>query len=214
MAQVRGKVIGNPSPSCLLPPHWIVARATNQVGNGSIHYHLEYPNGGTDPNAYGPADEDTHGCDCIGYACWAAGFDRFQPKKFQMYGGYINTDSMIEEATAKSYRGDDRWQHDGGKWFTVLDKPEEGCFIVAHTYRKLLSPWRTIGHIGVVCDASEWATKGLAGITVAHCSPGNVNRPGNVSHSAVWKTDGRVWAGYPRVYFIKFNREYAASAGL
>lgn len=191
----------------------IVDRATRIVG-AKIHYHLEYPNGGADPGANTPADRETLGCDCIGFAAWAAGFDRYQPKKFPYYDGYINTDSMVFEARSKSFKGDDGKQHLGGQWFTVLDKPEPGCFIVAESYRKPLALKRTIGHIGVVTDCSEHPTKGLAGIHVVHCSPSNVKRPGNKGGSAVWKTDGTVWAGYPKVYFIRFNREYALSAGL
>jgi hypothetical protein len=176
-------------------------RALVFVGNGLIHYHLAYPNGGADPNVGYPQDKQTGGCDCIGFAAWCAGFDRYQPKKFPLYDGYINTDSMIEEAVQSK---------PGGHWFETLPNPEPGCFIVAASFwKKLPLPRRVIGHIGVVTDCSEWATKGLKGIHVVHCSPSNVHRPGNVNGSAVWKTDGTVWAGYPRVYFVKFNREYA-----
>ncbi len=198
---MRGKVITLPHLN------WgdIHERASAMVGK-NIHYHLQYPNGGTDPEASEPCDRQTRGCDCIGFAAWAAGFDRYQPggkgigklSAFPYYDAYINTDSMVLEATER------------GKWFSVLKEPESGCFIVAKSYwRKLPYPKRVIGHIGVVVDCSEWATKGLKGIGVVHCSPSNVKRPGNKNGSAVWKTDGTVWAGYPKVYFIRFNREYA-----
>lgn len=186
---MRGKIIGGDWPAELT-----AQRAKKWPGTYAIRYHLEYPNGGTDPTASAPQDPQTGGCDCIGFAAWCAGFDRLQPKKFPYYDGYINTDSMVEEATRR------------GKWFTVLDKPEAGCFVVAPSFRRLLPyPKRVIGHIGVVVDASEYATKGLAGLGVVHCSSGNQKRYGH----AVWKTSGTVWAGYPKVYFIRFNRDYA-----
>lgn len=172
-------------------------RAEVFIGDPYIHYHLQYPNGGTDPAAPQPQDRSTGGCDCIGFAAYCAGFDRYQPKKFPYYDGYINTDSMIEEATKR------------GKWFTVLEKPEPGCFIVSASFFSKLRLRRVIGHIGVVVDCSEYATKGLAGIHVVHCSSSNAKRPGNRTRSAVWKTDGTVWKGYPKVYFIRFNRDYA-----
>lgn len=174
-----------------------VRRAEMLVGSPSINYHLKYPNGGTDPEAINPQDMHTGGCDCIGFAAWCAGFDRYQPKKFPLYDGYINTDSMVMEAT--------QW----GRWFTFLDKPEPGCFIVSPSYFSKLRLKRVIGHIGVVVDASEYGTKGLAGLQVVHCSSSNAKRPGNKNKSAVWKTDGLVWKNYPKTYFVRFNREYA-----
>lgn len=195
---MRGKIIKLESDA-------IARRAQFFVGDKACHYHLPYPNGGTDPEKAVPYDQTTGGCDCIGFAAFCAGFDRYQPggksaarlTPFPYYGGYINTDSMVEEATAK------------GKWFTVLEKPEPGCFIVAASYFSKLRLRRVIGHIGVVVDSSEWETKGLAGLQVVHCSPSNVKRPGNKNGSAVWKTDGNVWKNYPKVYFVRFNREYA-----
>lgn len=189
-----------------------ITLANSLVGDKRVHYHLEYPNGGTDPSADHPQDTATGGCDCIGFCAWAKGFDRFQPgkrkrwsdtlkkwgiaRKFPLYDGYINTDSMIDEA--RKY----------GKWFTILSEPEDGCFIVGHSQFNLLRK-RKIGHIGVVVDASEWATKKLAGLKVVHCSPSNVNKPGNKNGSAVWKTDGTLWGGYKDYVFVKFNYDYA-----
>jgi hypothetical protein len=200
----RGKII---------PPlnsHEVVARALDYVGNAKIHYHLQYPNGGTDPDDV-PYDRDTGGCDCIGFALNVCGLDRFQDgrmkrwsntlrkwgqaRKFPLYDGYINTDSMIDEARTQ------------GKWFTILKEPEDGCFIVGHSQKGLLR--RKIGHIGVCVDTSEYKTKGLAGIQVVHCSPSNVNKPGNKFGSAVWKTNASLWAGYKDYVFIKFNYDYA-----
>lgn len=191
---MRGNILTSTSWTDTWPvSNTIVARALSRVGQ-PIKYHLEYPNGGTDPTADDPEDYDTKGCDCIGFACWCGGFDRFQPGKFPMYDGYINTDSMIEEAMGP------------GKWFTASDRPSVGCFIVGHTYRnKLLQ--RRIGHIGVVVDCTEWNTKKLDGIHVVHCSPYNYQFTSN--KSAVWKTSGAIWSSYPTLKFITFNRDYA-----
>lgn len=184
---MRGAIIAASTPAS------IAGLALAQVGRPVV-YHLEYPNGGTDPTAYSPEDPDTKGCDCIGFACWCGGFDRFQPGKFPMYDGYINTDSMLEEAMGK------------GQWFTASERPTEGSFIVGHTFRNKLMR-RVIGHIGVVVDCSEWDTKGLNGIHVVHCSPYNYQFTGN--KSAIWKTSGAIWGSYPTMKFVTFNRDYA-----
>lgn len=190
-----------------------ITLANMYVGDKRIHYHLQYPNGGTDPER-SPQDEATGGCDCIGFALNVKGLDRYQPGKFpdtdSISGGYINTDSMIEEAKSRGCKLNGK-PVKGGQWFTVLDEPEDGCFIVGHSYRKKFPPFKkVVGHIGVVTDASEWKTKGLAGLKVVHCSPSNVKRPGNVNRSAVWKTDGTIWKNYPELCFIRFNYDYAS----
>lgn len=191
-----------------------IDRALSQV-RAPIKYHLEYPNGGTDPGTVqkpgGPCDPDTGLCDCVGFVAWAQGFDRFQPSEFPYYDGYINTDSMIDVA-----RGIPQLECPGraealDRWFTKLDKPEPGCMIVGHTYSD--DDKQHIGHIGVVIDVSEYATRGLSGITVVHCSPSNYQYSNN--ESAIWKTSGIIWEGYRKAqvqYFIRFNAENFANA--
>lgn len=177
----------------------IVTRALEQVGR-KVKYSLEYPNGGTSPSAPGPEDPQTRGCDCVGFDAWCGGFDRYQPEKFPLYDGYINTDSMIQEALTT------------GKWFKLLPAPESGCFIVTESFTKKgldRDGRRVIGHTGVVTDASEWKPKGLAGIHVVHCSPYNYQFTNGAS--SIWKISGSLWGAYPKQYFIKFNRAYAMS---
>jgi hypothetical protein len=206
----------------------IVKRALNYVGDPRVRYQLKYPNGGTDPDE-DPQDKETGFCDCAGFADNMAGFDRLQkggkpqrwngskwvpaipfPDTPSVSGGYINTDSMVEEATLPKLKQKNGKIVDGQKWFTVLEKPEDGCFIVAPSFRRRLPPFnRVIGHIGVVVDSSEWETKGLAGLQVVHCSSKNHKAKGNVNKSAVWKTDGTLWGRYRDCYFVRFNREYA-----
>lgn len=204
---MRGKIVKR-------TPTEVVSLANMYVGDKRIHYHLEYPNGGTDPQLP-PHDLQTGNCDCIGFALNVKGLDRYQPgiRPFpstpSILGSSINTDSMIEEATTRLLKQKDGTYVEGGKWFRVLRDPTPGCFIVGHSFRKPLRLKKTIGHIGVVTDVSEYEHRGLAGLQVVHCSSSNANRPGNVNHSAVWKTNGTVWAGYPQRYFIEFNYDYA-----
>lgn len=189
---MRGKIIQ-------LSEADIVQRALSQCGR-SVIYGLQYPNGGTDPEAAGPEDPPTKRADCIGFADWAAGFDRAQHGKFpdtpSVSGGSINTDSMIEEARLH------------GKWFTIHPAPVRGGFIVGHTFtREKPVKKKVIGHIGVTVDVDGYAEKGLPGIQVVHCSPSNYAY--TAKKSAIWKTTGAIWASYPDLCFITFNRDYA-----
>lgn len=117
------------------------------------YYLLKDHNGGKDPTADDPFDRwfeaDATGrvferrtADCIGGAAWCGGFDRYQPKRFaHIYGGWINTDSMLLDALGPR------------KCFEPLDRPLPGCFVVAPSH----SPGHVIGHIGVVVSVpAEW----------------------------------------------------------
>jgi putative peptidoglycan binding protein len=187
-APVRGKVIK-------LTLEDVLHRALACV-KAPVTYHLEYPNGGDNPEAIMPCDEHTGGLDCSGFNAWVHGFDRFQPKDFHFWDGYLNTDSKIAEAETD------------GLWFTIHENPEAGDLIVGETFRSKLPPFkRKIGHEGTVVDVSEWKTKGLAGIQVVHCSPRNyaVTKNG----SAIAKTNGTIWSIYRKYRFLRFNRDHA-----
>lgn len=162
--------------------------------NAPVKYHLEYPNGGTDPDSPMPCDEHTGFLDCSGFNAWVHGFDRYQPGVFRYWDGYINTDSKIAEAEKD------------GLWFTIHEAPEVGDMVVGETFRRLTGQ-RKIGHEGTIVDISEWATRGLAGIQVVHCSPGNYAY--TKGDSAIWKTSGSVWAQYRKYRFLRFNRDHA-----
>lgn len=176
----------------------VLARALGCIG-APIIYHLEVPNGGTDPEAPMPCDEHTGMCDCSGFNAWVHGFDRYQPPKlaprdFPFWDGYINTDSKIAEAEGPA------------SWFSIVSTPEPGDMIIGETFRTLLGK-KVIGHEGTIVETTEWKSKGLAGIQVVHCSPSNYNRPGNMGHSAVWKTNGTIWQNYKKWRFVRYNRE-------
>ncbi len=77
--------------------------------------------------------------------------------------------------------------------------------IVGETFRRPLALRRTIGHEGTIVAVDNWPKKGLAGLAVVHCSPSNYK----YGPSAIFKTNGLVWAGYKKVRFLRFNRAYA-----
>lgn len=146
------------------------------------YYLLRDHNGGKDPSAPDPFDRWSHEgstfvnrtADCIGGASWCGGFDRFQPDRFPLYDGWINTDSMLLDANGPR------------RCFVPLDAPVPGCFLVAPTN----APGFTLcGHITTVHtvpdnfaidDESTW--KRLLGTDVA--SRG-VNRA-NTIHDCTW----------------------------
>ncbi len=135
------------------------------------YYLLKSSNGGKDPTAPDPFDRwtkpdepvvDIHGnltggvihhdfvnrtADCVGGAAWCGGFDRYQPKRFaHLYDGWINTNSMIEDARGLA------------KCFVELDRPEPGCFVVCASG----SRGHAVGHIGtVITTPPEWDTRVL-----------------------------------------------------
>lgn len=75
--------------------------------------------GGKDPHAPDPRSEKDgkFGLDCTGGDAYASGISRFQ-KNFPLYGGWINTDSIVADA-----RGDQTL-------FELLDRPVRGCGLV------------------------------------------------------------------------------------
>jgi hypothetical protein len=118
------------------------------------YYLLSEHNGGKDPTAKDPFDRWSkvghtfvnRTADCIGGASWCGGFDRYQPDRFaHLYDGWINTDSMIEDALGP------------GLCFELLHAPVPGCFMVAPTHAP--PPFAGCGHIATVYDAppeSDW----------------------------------------------------------
>ena len=109
------------------------------------------------------------GCDCAGAVSWAWGFDRFQDyslwlknrpgqfspdslsggeikgpgsdyNSFDYYGGWINTDSMLQDAFDNN-----------NDWFEHLDTPIPGCIVAYGSVGK--GKDRRIGHEGLVIEA-------------------------------------------------------------
>lgn len=120
------------------------------------YYQLKDHNGGKDPTAADPFDRwpfqakdgswlTAITADCIGGAAWCGGFDRFQPIRFShIYGGWVNTDSMLMDARGPA------------KCFVEVDRPEVGCFVVC----KSGSRGHVVGHIGTIVSVpAEWTRK-------------------------------------------------------
>lgn len=141
-----------------------------------VHYRLKDHNGGKDPTALNHGtvwhETDAKGVkhprltsDCVGGMAWACGFDRYQPELFKhLYGGWINTDSMLLDA------------RDQGLCFELLDRPEPGCLIVFGSG----TGGHRVGHVGGVIEVpAEWDArsiecwKGLRIVDQASRTPGN-----------------------------------------
>lgn len=111
-----------------------------------LYYRLRDYNGGKDPRAPDPATRWSkpgstfvnRTSDCMGGAAWEGGFDRYQPDRFPLYGGWINTDSMRMECRRvigpKSPR----------RCFERSPVPVRGGFVVYESG----AAGREVGHIG------------------------------------------------------------------
>jgi peptidoglycan hydrolase-like protein with peptidoglycan-binding domain len=181
----------------------VVNRALGCVG-APVHYHLKYPNGGTNPLAPMPCDEQTGGLDCAGFDAWVQGYDRDfldgMSKTLDAWDGYCNTDSKISEALKE------------GKLFSVipLDEAQEGDIIVSPSERDSHGKILKWGHEGTIVFKGNTKRDKLAGLHVVHCSGSNHKKPGNTAKSAIWKTDAQLWGSYfEKYYLLRFNREYA-----
>lgn len=146
-------------------------------------------NGGADPNATSPWTITPDGkgvihksCDCIGCALWARGLDRYQPTRFaHLYGGYINTDSLLMDALgvrAVTGVGSDE---PARKLFSPASSLRRGTWVVFPSRyvngRRVATTW---GHImtivNVVGGDGPLPTKLLDvvdKIAVVHCHGGN-----------------------------------------
>lgn len=178
----------------------VLDRANVTVGL-PISYHLEYPNGGTDPEANLPCDEQTRQLDCSGFNAWVQGFDRDfldgLSKTLDKWDGYCNTDSKVKEAL------------DEGLLFSVIpfDQAQPGDMIVGTSFVPDGKTKRKIGHEGTIVWVGNTKRDNLGALHVVHCSPSNVEISG--VGSAVWKTNAKLWNVYPKYYILRFNREYA-----
>jgi hypothetical protein len=176
----------------------VVARANILADCAPIYYLLHDHNGGKDPTAPDPADHWSapvehpepgavpfvnRTCDCIGGAAWCGGWDRYQPVRFaHLYDGWINTDSMIDDAIGPA------------RCFSRMDRPTPGAYIVC----KSGSLHHAIGHIGVVIgyklaewdptDPACWAAIEVVNVAAYHDEHG---RPARANQ----RSTGRGWFG-------------------
>jgi hypothetical protein len=144
-------------------------------------------NGGSDPYAPGPwsVDGKRKTSDCIGTASWARGFDRFQPKRFaHLYGGYINTDSMLLDAVGEFAVTGRGKKEAPRKMFRPASSFRRGVFIVyPGRYVAGRKVPGTYGHILTLVEmlfAEMPTVKSLADISdklmVIHCHGGLFGR--------------------------------------
>ena len=139
-------------------------------------------NGGGDPDALTCASLWRDGnrgpvratADCVGFAAWAAGFDRYQPARATSYGGWLNQASMIMEAARP------------GGMFVELDEPVLGCIGAIDNEGK------RVGHVGIVVGFKDGVPQ------VAHCSPSNERRVGQ----AIAVTSARVAFGSRQIHWL------------
>lgn len=94
--------------------------------------------------------------DCVGFALWVCGVDRYQKATFPFWGGWMNTNSLVAALDADH------------PWVSELVAPLAGCLVVYPSYTKPLGKdpatgrrvlRRVMGHIGVYLGDNQ----------VAHC---------------------------------------------
>lgn len=145
----------------------MVARAVSQVGK-DVRYVMGA--GGNNPSAKGPGTAPGVSSDCVGFVAWACGFDRYQPGRFEYYGGWINTDSMLLDATGKQ-----------GFFKPMLELIYPHLIVYPSTFRE--GKRVRVGHVGLVVDAGR----------VVHCSAGNQRRLGR----AIDYGPESIWTRHP-----------------
>lgn len=188
----------------------VVNRALSTIGS-PVTYHLEYPNGGTDPNLPGPADEQTSQLDCSGFNAWVQGFDRDfmdgMSETLDKWDGYCNSNSKISEAKKEGLLFTIIATGEGPVFTAGVHDVQPGDMIVAGDVMEDGKRLR-IGHEGTIVGLGpKFILRGLAEMAVVHCSASNKDR--NEHKSAIWKTNGLVWKIFPKWYILRFNREYA-----
>lgn len=90
--------------------------------------------------------------DCVGFALWAYGMDRFQKDDFPLYGGWMNTNSLVAAANDPKVKEVRR-----------LAELVPGCLLVYPSARP--NPLRWYGHIGMYVGTPVDATVP----SVVHC---------------------------------------------
>lgn len=146
------------------------------------------------------------GSDCIGFALWATGLDRYQPKLFTYYDGWMNTDSIIDDA--KSGVGGGRWK--------LLSKPQVGCLVIFPSLWKNGKMIR-MGHVGLVVevpgewpdDFAQWSAKErtnlLKLVKVIDCNASlrrriSGNAIGQLTAASSWDKPDAVWVVWATDY--------------
>lgn len=218
-----------------LTPEQVVDRAKRFVNN-TVKYHLEYPNGGSDPETVTPFallninGMDYKVADCIGFALWCQGISRRYtgtnlvqpfPDTPSVTGSYINCTAIIEEAQGFARRTGQP-PYPGGRFFKVVSQPVLGDMIVfsGKTHDYPANPPH--GHIGIITGipsqpmnlTARWNTERW--ITFDRKQGASmIHAPLRITHcsasrpqdvKAVRETHAAPWFNRS-AYFIHFNRE-------
>ena len=141
-----------------------IAKANSMVGE---HIVYKLGAGGRNPDNLSPATfkDGVLACDCSGFVAWCWGFDRYQDNHvgknqwdgksnarpglfgyFPYYGGWINTDSMLEDAFDSNI-----------DWFSHLNYPIPGCIVAYGSTGEDNN--KRIGHEGLVISTPEYFDK-------------------------------------------------------
>lgn len=212
----------------------IVARARKAMkfsDTTGVKYHLEYPNGGSDPNTEHPfALLNEKGAkfwvaDCIALALWSAGIPRrFMgsetvpqfPDTPNISGGYINTTSIVQEAKGFPRRAG-QTPYKGGRFFKIVETPRPGDLLVFSGRTKDYPNNPKHGHIGVISSVPAeapaiitspdyWITfdtrNHRAPLRVIHCSSSG----GKHDNHAVKETHAKSWFQKGAI-FVRLNTE-------
>jgi hypothetical protein len=131
------------------------------------------------------------GADCVGFALWCLGLDRYQPGVFNHYDGWMNTDSILDDA--EHGVGGDHWE--------FLERPRLGCLVIYPSIRKD-GRMKRMGHVGVVvgvpaewrarsiCTAHEWAAQ-MKLARVIDCAGALARK---LRGRAIAQRDASIWA--------------------
>jgi hypothetical protein len=123
----------------------LIGRARLAINKG-----IRYKLGKGGMNATSKLPDDGKLCDCSGFVCWILGISRKTNFPFyKKFGGWIFTDSMVEDINSSS------------GIFDKLHTPVPGCIVVFGAGPK-------IGHVGLVSEVADGKMK-----KVIHCSSGN-----------------------------------------
>ncbi len=159
-----------------LSPAEQIMRAKLMAGRKDIGYSMTPgKNGGRDPNAKDPCSVGTRTADCVGFALWAMGLDRYQPDFVcGSYEGWINTNSMMLDALGLR------------SFFTpMVELVYPHLLVYPSASKKLLAQgYPRVGHVGVVVEIDR----------AVHCSAGNARRLGH----AIDYGPEKIWSKHPR----------------
>ncbi len=154
--------------------------------------------GGRDPKAKTPHTKRNElvGSDCVGFTCWALQHDRYQPETFEIYDGWLNTDSIMMDARGPQ------------DWYAEVSRPEPGDVVVFPSIHRDGKRVR-MGHIGLVVEAPDGMPENvhrlahdqrllwLSRVKVIDCAASSKRKPYAISETtaaASWNKPDAMWA--------------------